>query len=266
MSDRPPASNDDPARAPVAADDPAPHLQEDAMSSTLPVPPLAPADWDTEVLPGRPRHRLLTPLTAALAAALVGAAGFIVGVEVEKNQLPAGSSAAAGRRASGVLATIAGTSGRSGASAGTAGAAGAAGGAGGAGASATVGQVANVAGPDLYVTDQQGNTIKVVTSAASQITRQVSATVRGVQPGDTVVVGGPKAADGSVQATSVRDSGAGGAAGLGTVGGGGGRRGAGAGAAGGASGGASSAATSGGAAGGATGAAAGGGAPALFGP
>ena len=233
------------------------------MSSTLPVPPLAPADWDTEVLPGRPRHRLLTPLTAALAAALVGAAGFIVGVEIEKNQLPASSSAAAGRRASGVLATTAGASGRSGASAGTAGAAG---GAGGAGAIATVGQVANVAGPDLYVTDQQGNTIKVVTSAASQITRQVSATVRGVQPGDTVVVGGPKAADGSVQATSVRDSGAGGAAGLGTVGGGGGRRGAGAGAAGGASGGASSAATSGGAAGGATGAAAGGGAPALFGP
>ncbi len=195
------------------------------MPTTTPLPPLTSADWDTAFLPGRPRRRLLTPATAVLVAALTGAAGFIGGVEVEKNQLPASSSAAGGRRASGGVATTSG---------------------------ATVGQVANVSGPDLYVTDQQGNTIKVVTSAASQITRQVATTAHGVQPGDTVLVQGPKAADGSVQALSVRDSGTGGG-GLGALSGTGGRP-------------ATPGGASAGTRGGASGAGAAGGAPTLFGP
>jgi hypothetical protein len=240
MSDPLPVPKADPPPESTSGDHPALHVQEDTMPTTTPPPPLTSADWDTAVLPGRPRRRLLTPVTAVLVAALTAAAGFIGGVEIEKNQLPASSSAAGGRRASGGAATTSGASGRASASSGAA------------GANATVGQVANVSGPDLYVTDQQGNTIKVVTSADSQITRQVATTAHGVQPGDTVLVQGPKAADGSVQALSVRDSGAAGG-GLGAPSGTGGRP-------------AAAGGASAGTRGGASGAGAAGGAPTLFGP
>jgi hypothetical protein len=45
-------------------------------------------DWeaDEEPLPKRPRRRLVTPISATLAGALVGALGFIGGVEVQKSQ------------------------------------------------------------------------------------------------------------------------------------------------------------------------------------
>ncbi len=231
-----------PAAAPaVPAPVPDPALQEDEMSTLTPAAPVA--DWEDEPMPGRPRRRLLTPVTALLAALLLGGVGFMVGVAVEKNQLPAASAAGTGRRAGG----------------------GGAGAGAGAAAGATIGTVASIAPPNLYVTDTQGNTIKVVTSPASTITRQVAATARGVHPGDAVVVAGPKAADGSVIATTVRDSGAGGGGLAGLFGGGGRRAGAGAaaGATGAAAGGAAGA--TGAAAGGAAGGGAAGGTPSLFG-
>lgn len=195
-------------------------------------------DWDEEPLRRRPRRRLLTPLSALLFALLVGAGGFIAGVLVEKGQVPTASAAGGGRLASllgGAASATTGTGGRSaaagsseGASGGGAARFGAGGGAFGAGggalgANATVGQVANISGSDLYVTEPQGNTIKVAASAA-HITKQVSTSVRGVHPGDTVVVQGTHRSDGSIEAATVRDSGSAGAAagGIGALLGGGG--------------------------------------------
>jgi hypothetical protein len=233
----------------------------------------------------RPRRRLLTPLTALLFAVLVGAGGFIVGVQVEKGEvsssggtrgagrlaaLGAGGAAGAGGSTSASGSTgaggstgtggSAGASGSTGAGAGTGGASGGGrfsgfggGGGAGGGAGATVGQVANISGSDLYVTNLEGNTVKVLASAA-QITKQVNTSVKGVHPGDTVVVQGTTRSDGSVQASTVRDSGSSGAGGgIGGLFGGGG-----AGRAGGAS-------AAGGSSGGSSGGGTGGGEPALFG-
>lgn len=153
-------------------------------------------DWNEEPSSRRPRRRLLTPLTALLFALLVGAGGFIGGVLVEKGQVPAASAASG---ASGRLTAQPRSgpgspfSGRSGA----------------------VGQVANISGSNLYVTELQGNTIKVATAAA-QITKQVSTSVKDIHPGDTVIVQGAHASNGSIQASTVQDSGSSGAFGAGS--------------------------------------------------
>jgi hypothetical protein len=192
-------------------------------------------DWEDQPLARRPRRRLLTPLTALLFAILVGAGGFIVGVQVEKGEVSSSSSGGGGRLASLLGSAATGATGRSGTGGASGGAgegaagggsrfggnagAAAGGGFGGGGAGATVGQVANISGSDLYVTELQGNTVKVAASAA-QITKQVSTSVKGIHPGDTVVVAGTHLPSGSIQATTVRDSGSTGAgAGLALFGG-----------------------------------------------
>jgi hypothetical protein len=169
-----------------------------AATAEAPAPDAA---WEDEPLPGRPRRRFLTPLTAVLFAALAAGGGFIGGVQSEKGQVTTSSTGGgrgAGRSAG--LGAGAGGSGRS--------ALGGLGGGGGGAANATIGQVANVSGSDVYVTDLQGNTIRVH-AASAQVTRQVTATPSTIHPGDTVIAQGSKGADGSVQATTIRDSGAG---------------------------------------------------------
>jgi hypothetical protein len=218
MSEAPVPPGDAPVAPGNAPVEPQVLHEEDPMPGTLEAP-AAETGWDQEVLPGRPRRRFLTPLTAVLFAALVGGAGFIAGVQVEKGQLPASGGGAGGARGAraGGGAGAAGGLGRAALGGGGAGGAGANAG----GANATIGQVANVSGSVLYVTDLQGNTIKINASVA-QVTKQVDATPTGIHPGDTVVAQGSKAPDGSVQATTIRDSGAGGAgAAAGLFGGGG---------------------------------------------
>jgi hypothetical protein len=209
-----------------------PTIEESAMSTTKHFPAHAQDEdsyldeeqWEPELLPRRPRRRLLTPATALLFALLVGAGGFIVGVQVEKSEVPASSGRAGGGRLAALLAGgtagaggaagAGGTAGASGAGVGGAtGAGGATGGGGRTGAGsfgglgrATIGQVANVSGSDLFVTNAEGNTIKV-SGAAAQITKQVSTSAKGVHPGDTVIVQGATRSDGSIQATTIRDSG-----------------------------------------------------------
>jgi hypothetical protein len=182
-------------------------------------------DWGEQPLTRRARRRLLTPLTALLFAILVGTGGFIVGVQVEKGEVPATSSGGGGRLASLLGGAATGATSRSGAGGGGGragegatggatrfGSAGGAAGGGFGGGGATVGQVANISGSDLYVTETQGNTVKVAASAA-QITKQVSTSVKGIHPGDTVVVAGTHLPNGSIQAATVRDSGSTGAGG-----------------------------------------------------
>ncbi len=157
---------------------------------------------DLGELPPRPRRRLLSPAPLALLAVLIAALGFIGGVLVEKGQT--GSSAGSGP--SGAFASrlrsLAG-----GAAAGRGGLLGpAAGGGSGAagGARPTSGTVAFASGKTLYVTDAEGNTVKVRTSSATNVTKTVKAAVRSIRPGETVTVTGTTAADGTVTAEAVR--------------------------------------------------------------
>lgn len=182
---------------------------------------------DFEELPPRPRRRLLAPLPLALLGVLLIACGFIAGVLVEKGQTSSSSSGGSG--AAGLAARFASLRGASGAGSGASAGAGTAptGAAGGFGAGgsggargATVGQVAYVAGSTLYVTTAEGNTVKVKTSEASTVTKTVTASVKSIRPGETVVVTGASGANGQISAESIRVGGAGG--GLGSLFGGGG--------------------------------------------
>jgi hypothetical protein len=168
-------------------------------------------DDDDLTVPLRPRRRILNPPTVLLFALLVGAAGFLAGVEVQKGQMTA-TGAAGGSGGLGRAAALA-----AGGGGGRAAFTGAAGG-------ATIGQVATMSGSTLYVTDPQGNTVKVTTSGSPAVTRATTTaiTVGQIHPGDTVVVQGAKAPDGSVSATSVRDTPGAGGGGLGALFGGGG--------------------------------------------
>jgi|HubBroStandDraft_3_1064219.scaffolds.fasta_scaffold13661_2 hypothetical protein len=193
--------------------------------------------------PRRPRHRLLgaggNPIALALTGVLLIACGFIGGVLVEKGENSSTGSSGGGSLASRFAAlrssTTAGAAGGAAALAGgrTAGGSGAGlfggGGAGRTGgAGATVGQVAYTAGDTLYVTTGEGATIKVRTSAASTVTKTVKADVRGIHPGETVIVTGSAGPNGAVNAESIRVSEAGGS-GLGALFGAGGGSGSGSG-------------------------------------
>jgi hypothetical protein len=175
-------------------------------------------DWepapDEETLPARPRRRLVTPVTAALAAVLVAAIGFIGGVQVQKHQ-----GGGAGNTAT--PAAFAGAGGGGGAAA-RGGFPGRAGG-GAAQGNATVGSVANKHGSTLYVKDSDGNTVRVKTTSHSKINRTASTTAGAIHPGDTVIVQGTKSSSGTITATQINatTSGAtGGLAGLFGAGGG----------------------------------------------
>ncbi len=167
-------------------------------------------------LPRRPRRRLLTPIPLTLLGVLLIACGFIGGVLVEKSESSSGGSSAGGLASRfAALRSGATTAGRGGA--GASGASAFLGGGGPGGAGATIGQVAYVSGHTLYVTTAEGNTVKVKTSAASTVTKTVKADVKGIHPGETVIVTGSAAANGAVSAESIRVSEAGGGGGLGAA-------------------------------------------------
>jgi hypothetical protein len=191
-------------------------------------------------LPRRPRRRLPgvggNPTQLALTGVLLIACGFIGGVLVEKGQ---SSSSSSGGGASGLASRFAAVRGAaSGSSGGPGGGAsptgigsGAAGSTGGAGLfgangargtgagglAATVGQVAYVSGSTLYVTTGEGNTVKVKTSDASTVSKTVKSDVKGIHPGETVIVTGGAGASGAIQAESIRVNEAGAGGGLGAL-------------------------------------------------
>lgn len=231
----------------------------DAQTAT----PDAPDRWahEHEEPPPRPRRRLLRPdegtaLKLALLGVLLLACGFIGGVLVEKGQTASTAGSGGGGLAARFAALRGGASasspsGAGGAAAGgspPAGEASAGGGSPAAGASGgggfpsgftgrfrgaggggvVIGEVAYIQGSTLYVSDAEGNTVKITTSPASSITKTVTTDVHGIHPGDTVVVRGPKSTGGAVSAESVtvdNRAGALGDAGLGSLFGGGPRSG-----------------------------------------
>jgi hypothetical protein len=166
---------------------------------TLPPLKTSDPDWETtdenqEELPGRPRRQLLTWWTAVLLALVIGAIGFYVGIRVEKGQT---SSSTASARPFPFAGARTGT-----APSGPGGFAGAGGG------SASFGTVSSISGHMLYVKDASGNTIKVELSSATTVTKSVTVGKKSLRPGDTVVISGLTNKQGTVTATSVRDSGA----------------------------------------------------------
>ena len=58
-------------------------------------------------------------------------------------------------------------------------------------------------GNTLYVTDSNGNTIKVKTTSNSKITRSATASSGAIHPGDSVVIQGSKSSSGVVTATQI---------------------------------------------------------------
>jgi hypothetical protein len=183
-----------------------------------PYAPLAGEEWaeDDDALPPRPRRRLLgkggNPVQLALLGVLLLACGFIGGVLVEKGQTSSSAGGASGALASRFAALRGGGTGSgapaSGAGASTAGGSTAAGGGGfagrfGAAGGATIGEVSYISGSTLYVTNTEGDTVKVTTSPASAITKTVKTDVHGIHPGETVIVRGPKGSSGAVSAESV---------------------------------------------------------------
>ena len=177
------------------------------------------SDWepdDEQPLPKRPRRRLVTPVSAALAGALVAALGFIGGVEVQKGQddgSGAGNGAALASAGAGTGAGARGGFGRGGGQFG-------AGGAGGGGSASsqsapTVGSVANKKGSILYVKDSDGNLVKVKTTSHSKVDRTASSSAGAIHPGDTVIVQGTTSRNGTVTATQIQATASGATAGLG---------------------------------------------------
>ncbi|WP_327289814.1 hypothetical protein [Streptomyces sp. NBC_01198] len=171
-----------------------------------------------------PPRRKLPWLTLLLSAGVVAAAAFAGGALVEKHHLHGTASGSP-------FAGVTGARGGAGAGAGTgagrfggAGAtAGAGTGAGGAAAGLTFGTVKLVDGSTIYVTDAQGDIVKVTTAGSTKVTESKDGKVSDLKPGQTVTVRGSKGASGDIAATTVTEgatlpSGAGGFAGFGAGG------------------------------------------------
>jgi hypothetical protein len=208
MSHEEPTVHDAPA--PEVAVHPAPGTTVPVTEAPVYEPIEREDEWldDRVELPGRPRRRLLSPAPLALLAVLLSACGFIGGVLVEKGQSASGST---GAGASGLSSRLAALRAR--------GAGGAGGGvnggggrspAGGGGSRPVAGQVAYINGSTLYVTNAEGNTIKVTTSVGTSVSKMVKTSVHAIHPGETVTVTGASAASGAISAESISVGSAGG--------------------------------------------------------
>jgi hypothetical protein len=172
-------------------------------------------DWTEEPeeleLPARPRRRLLgvsgNPIPLALLGVLLITGGFIAGVQVQKGESSSGSSSGtAASLASRFAALRGGGTSSTGTSSGktpTGGAGGGFPGTGTGGSRPTTGTVAYLAGSTLYVTNSEGNTVKINTSGATSVTKTVKTKVKGIYPGETVTVTGAVGSGGTVSAESI---------------------------------------------------------------
>jgi len=77
------------------------------------------------------------------------------------------------------------------------------GGAGSSSSSATTGTVTEIKGSTLYITNSSGNLVEIALSSSTAVTRDAKSTLGNLKPGDTVVVQGTKAKNGTVTASSV---------------------------------------------------------------
>ena len=157
---------------------------------SVPTDPLIDADWDDDSpLPPR-RPKLFGAATWVLVGLFVAAGCFTLGARIGRDHAPAAAASTTARGAgAGARATGAGF-GRAGA--GTA----------AAGAASTFGQVQLVDGNNIYIQDNQGNTIKITPAPTATITVNKPGTPADFKPGDNVVVQGTADANGNIAAAT----------------------------------------------------------------
>lgn len=159
-----------------------------------------------------PPRRKLPWLTLLLSACVVAAGAFAGGALVEKNHLN-GSSGGAARAFQQAVAGRAGgsTAGTGGRTFGGAGGTGtgtgtATGGAGGGTASGvTAGTIKLVDGSTIYVTDAQGNIVKVTTKGTTKVSESKDGKVGDLKPGQSVTVRGTANSSGDIAASTVTE-------------------------------------------------------------
>jgi hypothetical protein len=229
MPESNPWSDAMPATPPVAPPEPAPTAEAPGLTPEL----LAELEGSA---PAGPRPRVTNTATYVLLTLVVLLATFSAGAWVGRNRAPStsratsaatagpgGATAAAGSPAAGgfsgpgggrgaAAAAAGGVSGATGAPGG-----GAAAGGGFAGGNLTTGTVKLVDGPNVYLATATGTVVKVTTNAQSQVTVTKQGSLTDLAVGETLVVQGEAAADGTVVATSIRSANAG--AGAGALGG-----------------------------------------------
>jgi len=153
-------------------------------------------ELDDAVLAPPPRRKRLPFATAALGACVMVGVGVVGGIAIQKHW-GVSSNAANGRAAAfaalGRATGASGVSGRSGPASQFA-------------RGGTIGTVKAIDGRSLYVTDAQGNVVKVTTTAATTVRVTQTGSLRKIKPGDNVVVQGAQTASG-YSATSITDSG-----------------------------------------------------------
>ena len=162
-----------------------------SASSGGPSDPLRDAlGGDDDEWPERgPRKGVRMPIpTVLLFAALIAAGGLWGGAALQRSH---GSTAASSATSPFAALGRAGATGASGLG------------------GATTGTVTSVSGSTLYVTNSSGNLVKVTVGSSATVSRNAKSSLGALQVGDTVVVQGSKASNGSVTATSVSATGAG---------------------------------------------------------
>ncbi len=171
-----------------------------------------------------PRSRITNTATFVLGTLAVLVATFSAGAWVGRENAPAAKTTSTNAGPAAALAALAGTPsgatggggrlGRAGGFSGASGLTGASGGAGGAGglpaAAGTAGTVKLVDGANVYITTAQGTVVKVTTNAQSQVAVSKQGSVADLAVGETVIVQGDTAADGTIAATTIRAGTAGG--------------------------------------------------------
>ncbi|HTR75858.1 MAG TPA: hypothetical protein VMH33_11465 [Solirubrobacterales bacterium] len=157
---------------------------------------------DEEVIPPRPRGRLLRPLPLVLIAIVIAAAGFLGGVLAQKSSeggsggsLPGGGELPSFAAAKGGGSETAGEGGASeGATSGLPSF-------GGSEATAA-GTVTSVEGHTIYVKESGGTVVAVKIGDGATVTRNSNVSAKKIHPGDTVTVEGSKNGS-TVKASSV---------------------------------------------------------------
>lgn len=157
------------------------------------------------------RGRITNTFTYVLIGAAILVGTFSAGAWVGRDNAPAANTGTSSNAAA-FAAAASGASGGFGGRNGGAGFSGASGFTGAqAAAGATTGTVKLIDGNNLYITTTQGATIKVTTSAQSQVSVSKQGTVADLAVGETIIVQGEAGADGTIAATTIRS----GVAGLG---------------------------------------------------
>jgi hypothetical protein len=160
-------------------------------------PPWDDSDPDEEWPDRGPRKgiRMSVP-TVVLLGLLLAAGGIWGGAALQRNEgTSSGTTGTASSLASLFRSRATGTGGFTGGF--------------GATTAAATGTVTEVSGTTLYVTNDSGALVKVTVGPSATVTRDAKVALGSLQLGDTVVVDGTKASNGSVTATSVSATGAG---------------------------------------------------------